>query len=98
MDGEEDSLVRANSNSPQLTPQRDSQPIGFRSPSKTIGAIIRGYKGAVTKKINTLRDTPYVSVWQRNYFERVIRNEPEINCIREYIIENPAKWQDDKYY
>lgn len=79
--------VRANSNSPQRKPQRDTtQPKGFQSPSKTIGAIIRGYKGAVTKKINNFRDTPYVSVWQRNYFERVTRNEPELNRIRKYII------------
>jgi putative transposase len=95
--------VRANSYSPQLVPQstkpkRESQPSGFQSPSKTIGAIIRGYKGAVTKKINILLDTPGASVWQRNYFERVIRNEPELNRIRKYIIENPAKWQNDKYY
>ena len=40
-------------------------------------------------------NTPGKSVWQRNYFERVIRNEKELNRIREYIINNPVKWVDD---
>ena len=34
--------------------------------------------------------------WQRNYFERVIRDEDELNRIREYIINNPLKWEEDK--
>ena len=35
-------------------------------------------------------------MWQRNYYERIIRDEDELNRIREYIINNPAKWADDK--
>lgn len=35
-------------------------------------------------------------LWQRNYFERVIRNEHELNGIREYILNNPAKWAEDR--
>ena len=66
--------------------------------TNSIPTIIRSYKATVTKKINSLLDTPGAFVWQRNYFERVIRNEPELIRIRSYIIENPAKWQDDKYY
>jgi putative transposase len=92
---DKDRSVRANS----YSPQRDQfQPHGFRSPSKTIGAIIRGYKVAVTKKINISRNTPGLPIWQRNYYERVIRDEPELNRIRKYIIENPSKWEYDKYY
>ena len=70
----------------------------FQSPSKTIGAIIRGFKSTVTKKINDLRQIPVAPVWQRNYYEHVIRDESELNRIRKYIIENPLKWQDDKYF
>ena len=66
--------------------------------SNSIPTIIRGFKSAVTKKINNLRNTPYVSVWQRNYYERVIRNEPELNRIRNYILQNPLNWDIDKYY
>ncbi len=68
----------------------------FRSPSQTIGAIVRGFKSAATKQINELRGTPGKPVWQRNYFERVIRDEDELNRIREYIIYNPLKWTDDE--
>ena len=48
------------------------------------------------KRINRLRGTPSASVWQRNYYERVIRNEKELNRIRQYIHDNPAKWADDQ--
>jgi len=68
----------------------------FRSPSQTIGAIIRGFKSATTKKINKYTNTPGKPVWQRNYYDRIIRDEDELNRIREYIIFNPAKWEGDK--
>lgn len=35
-------------------------------------------------------------LWQRNYYEQIARSEEEMNRIREYIIENPIKWADDK--
>ena len=63
--------------------------VKFQSPSQTVGAIIRGYKGAVTKRINVHRQTPGIPVWQRNYYERVVRNEDELNDIRIYIENNP---------
>jgi len=37
-------------------------------------------------------------VWQRNYYEHIIRNEDDLNRIRKYIIENPLKWSDDRYF
>ena len=58
--------------------------------------IIKLFKSTVTKQINVLRGTPGKPVWQRNYFERVIRDEDELNRIREYIIYNPIKWADDE--
>ncbi len=62
---------------------------------KSIGAIVAGFKSAVTKRINDLRGAPYKPVWQRNYYEHVIRNEDELNEIREYIVNNPLKWDLD---
>ena len=49
----------------------------------------------VTSKINILRNTPNAPVLQRNYYEHIIRNESELTCIREYINNNPLKWQLD---
>jgi putative transposase len=73
-------------------------PTGFRSPSQTIGAIVRGFKSAVTKKINLHRSTPGVLVWQRNYWEHIVRNERSYFHIATYINNNPATWQTDKLY
>jgi REP element-mobilizing transposase RayT len=63
----------------------------FRSPSKTIGAIIRGYKSSVTKQINIIRKLPGFAVWQRNYYEHIIRNEEDLHNITQYIKNNPKK-------
>lgn len=68
----------------------------LRSPSKTIGSIVRGYKIGVTKWFRTNADIK--NVWQRNYYEHIIRDEQSYQRIAEYIINNPAKWLDDKFY
>jgi REP element-mobilizing transposase RayT len=70
----------------------------FRSPSKTIGAIIRGYKSSVTKQINIIRKLPGFAVWQRNYYEHIIRNEEDLHNITQYIKNNPKNWEKDDLY
>lgn len=67
----------------------------FRSPEETIGAIIRGLKSATTKQINRIRRTPGIAVWQRNCYEHIIRDEHDLNKIREYITNNPITWELD---
>lgn len=62
----------------------------------SIGAIIGQFKSIATKRINAMRSNPGSPVWQRNYYEHIIRNEDEMNRIREYIINNPAKWSEDE--
>jgi len=73
------------------TMERFGQPV-----AGSVSTIIRSFKSAVTKRINETRQTPGVKLWQRNYYEYVIRNEDELNRIREYIIGNPAKWDLDR--
>jgi len=63
-----------------------------------IPTIIRSYKSAVTKRINDIRKTLGTKLWQRNYWERIIREEIELNRIRKYIINNPLNWHDDVHY
>jgi REP element-mobilizing transposase RayT len=63
---------------------------------KSLGSFVAGFKSAVTKRINQIRDNPGCPLWQRNYFERVIRNDRELAAIREYIANNPMKWAMDK--
>ncbi|NNK02904.1 MAG: transposase [Desulfatitalea sp.] len=69
-----------------------------RPVSGSIPTIVRSYKSAVTKRINELRQTPGAKLWQRNYWEHIVRNEPELKSIREYIHNNPAQWKTDKLY
>jgi REP element-mobilizing transposase RayT len=61
----------------------------------SLSTIIGAYKSAVTKEVNRLRNTPGAAVWQRNFYERVIRNEQMLNAIRTYIEANPSTWAQD---
>ena len=126
---------------------KKSENIGtFTSPSQSIGAIIRGYKGASTKKIKeiirleTKKEfssssdstgelqfarttdkngiTPTIegisptdkeslhltadidltkSIWQRNYYEHIIKNEKAFKNIENYILNNALKWEEDQF-
>jgi len=89
-----------------------------KSPSHTIGAIIRGFKGASTKKINLFfnstgelpfaptTELPFAptnssefykyKIFQRNYYEHIIRNKDDYNRIEQYIIHNPMNWKKKK--
>jgi putative transposase len=73
---------------------KENQDAMNRAP--TLGEIIRAYKARCTHGINQLRSVQGVSVWQRNYYEHVIRNEASLQEIREYISNNPAQWAMDK--
>lgn len=68
-------------------------PIGTTHGS--LGAILQNFKSVSTRKINQIQGTPGVPIWQRNYYERIIRDEEEWGRIRLYIQENPARWMGD---
>lgn len=61
----------------------------------SLGSIIAGFKSSVTKHINIIRRKPGEPVWQRGYFDRIIRDEKELDRIREYIRYNPARFAAD---
>jgi REP element-mobilizing transposase RayT len=61
----------------------------------SLGEIVRMFKSLSTKRINGLRGGPARPVWQRNYYERVVRDDDELRRVRQYIIDNPAKWHTD---
>lgn len=64
----------------------------------SLGAIVRAYKSAVTYAVNAMRQTRGAVVWQRNYYEHIVRNDADLNRIRKYISENPLKWVEDDLY
>ena len=63
---------------------------------RSIGAIIRGFKIGVTKWFR--QNTTIRTVWQRNFYEHIIRDYESYLKIAEYIHTNPVKWREDKYY
>ncbi len=70
-------------------------------PAPMLGEIVGAFKSITTNEyIRGVKQHDWLSfpgkLWQRNYFERVIRDEDELNRIREYIIYNPVKWAEDE--
>lgn len=82
---------RAGAGAANASPQR---PNGTQPGS--LGAILQNFKSISTRKINTLRATPGAPVWQRNYYERIVRDDRALNAIRHYIANNPLKWALDR--
>jgi REP element-mobilizing transposase RayT len=63
---------------------------------KPLGRLIGAFKTVSTKRINEIRKTPGAIVWQRNYYEHIIRNNASLDRIRKYIISNPSRWNTDR--
>jgi len=61
----------------------------------SIGAIIGQFKSVTAKQINRIRNIQGRPVWQRNYFEHIIRDEKSLYAIRRYIQDNPLNWDSD---
>ena len=58
--------------------------------------IVRQFKTFSARRINKIRQSPGVHIWQRNYYEHIVHDENDFNRIRKYIIENPSRWEHDK--
>ncbi|MDT8442481.1 MAG: transposase [Desulfuromonadales bacterium] len=69
---------------------------GAMNRAPTVGEIVRAFKARCTHTINHHRQTPGAPVWQRNYYERIIRNDRELAETRQYIAANPAQWHNDE--
>ncbi len=61
-----------------------------------MNAIVQNYKSIASRKINACRGTAGAPVWQRNYWESIIRDESAYANIAAYIVNNPLKWENDK--
>lgn len=94
------SVQEANSiharNEPEGSPLRNARPKG---PAKgSLGAIIAQFKSRATKQIWKHFKTDRAPVWQRNYYEHIIRNQGELRKITDYIQMNPVNWEVDEEY
>jgi REP element-mobilizing transposase RayT len=81
--------------------QKQTRPNQKRThPNKIHGIpeIVRALKTFSARKINEIRNSPGGKVWQRNYWDRVVRNERALQAINRYIQNNPLKWQLDRLW
>ena len=67
----------------------------FGPQSQNLGSIIRGFKIGVTKQARQINPD---FAWQSRFHDHIIRNDKSFHNISEYIINNPSKWQEDKFY
>ncbi|MDY7031404.1 MAG: transposase [Thermodesulfobacteriota bacterium] len=89
-------LLRAPASQLNRTTQSPPKHEKFGKPTcNSIPTIVRSFKATVTRQINAILDMQGTPVWQRNYYEHVIRDEEELNGIREYILYNPMTWERD---
>jgi putative transposase len=63
-----------------------------------IPEIIRGFKTFSARRINQIRKIQGLPVWQRNYYEHIIRDEKSLQLIQQYIDNNPSSWQQDQLH
>ena len=66
--------------------------------ANSLGSIIAQFKSVVTKRSRRLASAPSSPIWKRNYYDHIVRNERSLERIRNYILENPARWSEDRFY
>lgn len=79
----------------------DEHAVGARLPrpynrKPTLGQVVAYFKYQSTKRINEMRDLPAIKVWQRNYFDHIVRDPNSLKRICNYVLTNPLRWQLDK--
>jgi REP element-mobilizing transposase RayT len=91
-----------NNGQPQgIAPTDDTINRAEVNPAPTIGDIVGAYKSLVANeclKIYKSNNEMMGKLWQRNYYEHIIKNESSYKTISEYIINNPQEWAKDKFY
>jgi len=71
---------------------------GRGDPSPTVNAAMGWLKYQVTKELNKMRGTAGEKIFQRSFFDQIVRNRDDYNEIYKYISENPIRWKCDKFY
>ena len=90
-------IILEDINNQEDTARRVPTQESFGKPiSGSVPSIIRSFKSAVTRLINLLSYPHKIIVWQNNYYEHTIRSEDGLNTIREYIQNNPLRWEYDR--
>jgi putative transposase len=76
----------------------NAAPLPSRLGTGTVGAIVLNFKSVTTRSFNRMKRSPGGSIWQRNYYEHIIRSEEALQHIRQYVYNNPITWQQDQLH
>lgn len=80
-----------------MCPEAEASPLrracGTRPDS--LASAIQAFKASSTRRVNRVDGTPGASLWQRNYYEHIVRSEKSLDAIRRYVEANPANWSSD---
>jgi len=71
-------------------------PLQHGSVPRSLAAIIQNFKSVSARQVNQIRGRQSEPLWQRNYYEHIVRNESELARIRDYIVQNPLQWELDR--
>jgi putative transposase len=82
---------------PEAVPVFDRDAISKGLRPRSLGAFLNRYKGAVSTPIREMLSQPKYVVWQRNYHDRIVRDEREYESVLSYIENNPARWEEDRF-
>jgi REP element-mobilizing transposase RayT len=82
----------------ETPPVRATRRVAPTLQSGSLGAIIGQFKSVVTKRFRRFPGSDDRPIWQRNYYEQIIRNERHLTAVQQYIHNNPAHWVDDDYF
>jgi putative transposase len=63
-----------------------------------LASLVAGFKAAVTRRASHALPQLRMPVWQRNYYEHIVRDERDLQRIRDYVAANPARWEEDSYH
>jgi REP element-mobilizing transposase RayT len=82
----------------EIDPADERVDLGSTPTDRPLSEIVRQFKSYSTRRINEYRGSTGASVWQRNYYEHIIRNEASHALIAQYIENNPSQWQEDELF
>ena len=71
------------------------QDISRRRKPRSLSSFVAGFKSSVTKRIKIFCPQPNPLIWQRNYYESIVGDEKQLARIKQYILNNPQKWEED---
>jgi REP element-mobilizing transposase RayT len=76
----------------------NATPLPPRLVAGSVGSIVLNFKSVTTRSRNHIQRSPGALMWQRNYYDHIIRNEASLQRLRQYIQNNPLSWQQDQLH